>query len=976
MVNNIQNQQLLNDEWHCQLESFNTRASVEAPWLANLCQTDQDFLSQIQQVWSCSEFVANYAVSRPHEFRELVESGDLTTVYQSSRYASSLQELTCSLNDEEQWSIALRRFRNREMARIIWRDFTGLSQLEETTANMSALASACLDIPLQYLHDQTAEAWGRPIGKYSGCEQRLIVLGMGKLGADELNVSSDIDLIFVYPEGGETQGGIRKREMSNQEFFERVGRSLIQMLDNRTVEGFVFRVDMRLRPYGKSGPLVGSFDAMEAYYQTQGRDWERFAMIKAMPVAGDIEAGKALLEILRPFTYRKYIDFTAIQALRDIKAMIEQEVLRTNANDDVKRGRGGIREVEFIAQAFQLIRGGRDSFLRNPALKDILPLLEQAGVLSAGKAKQLYAAYVFLRNVEHAVQGLRDQQTQTLPQTELDKARVMSVLGFQSWGAFCEQLDNHRALIQHEFALVVAEPQEEISDHQTGEIKIAESLWKLLLQPAKEIDDQLIALVEQLGLERSPEVADLLANFLISKPIQIMQASSRERLDVLMPKLLVGCVESKNPVSLLNRVLRLIEAVARRSAYLLLLTENPLALHQLLILCDSSPWIAEQITRYPALLDELLDPRSLYTPRNKLELADELRQHILRIPEEDLESQLEALRYFKRSNSLRVAACEVTDVLPLMQVSDNLTCIAEVILDQVLDLSWQQMKKRHGEPGRKEGEKTPNFLVLGYGKMGGIELGHNSDLDLVFIHNANINSYSTGERSVDNGTYFARLGQKIIHMLGAQTASGMLYEVDMRLRPSGSSGMLVTSLTAFTKYQKEEAWTWEHQALVRARPVAGCELLAAEFQVVRQEILCAQRDREKLAIDVQKMRVKMANHLLSLEEKSGSTTFSLKQGRGGIVDIEFMVQFIVLAESAVHPQLTTWSDNIRILQDVQGQQLLSKEDTMKLIEIYQSYRSVGHRAQLQNNSLSVSIDQLTEERESVIEIWDKVLPSY
>jgi glutamate-ammonia-ligase adenylyltransferase len=973
--NNVQSQ-LITEEWRRKLDTFTSRAADHSAWLSELCQADKAFESQLQKAWSCSEFIANYAVTQPHNFSELVESGDLTRCYSDSHYADTLQAATDKLTDDNQWSIALRRYRNREMARVIWRDFNGLAELEETTANMSALASACLDIPLRYLHKQTAEVWGRPIGKHSDTEQYLIVLGMGKLGANELNVSSDIDLIFVYPEGGETQGGSRQRNVSNQEFFERVGRGLIQLLDNRTVEGFVFRVDMRLRPYGKSGPLVGSFDALESYYQNQGRDWERFAMIKATPIAGDVEAGKALLKILRPFTYRKYIDFTAIQALRDIKGMIEQEVIRTNANDDVKRGRGGIREVEFIAQAFQLIRGGRDLRLRNPVLKDILPLLEQEGALSEGSAKRLYTAYVFLRHVEHAVQGMRDQQTQKLPQTALDKARLISVLGFEQWDDFCEQLDKHRSIVRQEFAEVVSESQDSRDDQQTDEHKTACSIWQLLVQPGEDINEQLITLIGQLKLENPKEIAALLTGFLTCKPIQLMQASARERLDTLMPSLLTGCVKAKNQLSLLQRVLSLIEAVARRSAYLLLLAENPLALQQLLILCGASPWIAEQITRYPALLDELLDPRSLYAPRNKQELADELRQQILRIPEEDLESQLEALRYFKRSNSLRVAACEVTDALPLMKVSDNLTWIAEVILDQVLELAWLQMKTRHGDPGCKEGDEPPSLLIVGYGKMGGIELGHNSDLDLVFIHNANINAFSNGDKSIDNGTYFARLGQKIIHMLGAQTASGMLYEVDMRLRPSGHSGMLVTSLKAFSKYQLDEAWTWEHQALVRARPVAGNELLAKAFNSARQQILCGKRDRQQLAMKVQEMRVKMANHLLKQTEKPGGALFNLKQGRGGIVDIEFMVQFLVLAEAATFPTLVHWSDNIRILDGVKAQQLLPPDQVGELIEAYQHYRSAGHRAQLQNEPVSVPVDQLMAERESVISIWDKILPSY
>lgn len=940
---------------------------VLAGWLDEQCAMNPGFFQQLQLVWGCSDFVADYACRHPQRFQELVDSGDLNRNYPSQEWRQFGQSLLAKVSDDSSLATELRRFRNREMTRIIWRDFAGVANLDATTADMTALAECCLQTALDYLYQSGCATSGVPIGQRSGQPQQLVVLGMGKLGAGELNVSSDIDLIFAYPESGETDGSGTGRSRSNHEFFERLGRKLIQALDARTVDGFVFRVDMRLRPYGGSGPLVGSFDALETYYQTQGRDWERFAMIKARPVAGDLVAGRKLLEALRPFTYRKYIDFGAIEALREIKALIEHEVHRTGAHNDIKRGAGGIREVEFIGQAFQLIRGGRDQRLQQPALLTVLPLLEELHALPEGKADELIKAYRFLRRVEHAVQGIADRQTQKLPSDELGRWRVATLNESRSWSDFEHELSAHRKVIQDEFAQVVSAPVSEQNPQDAQDVSAGQLLWQMV-QREKPLTESL----GELGFEDPQGSEQQLFALLASKPVQLMQASARERLDRLMPILLLGCAEQENSSQLLQRVLKLVEAVARRSAYLALLVENPGALQQLLTLCAASPWIGEQIASWPALLDELLDPRTLYSPHDKFQLADELRQQLLRIPEDDLEAQLEVLRYFKRSNSLRVAACEVTDALPLMKVSDNLTWIAEVLIEQVLQLAWKQLVERHGEPGVNEGEPKPGFLVVGYGKLGGIELGHNSDLDLVFLYRADPNLRTSGERSIDNATFFLRLGQRVIHLLTTQTTTGVLYEVDMRLRPSGNSGMLVTTLAGFAKYQLNDAWTWEHQALVRARVIAGDAELVNEFGQVREQVMLLQRDQKALAQDVAEMRNKMAEHL----NNAPSERFDLKQGSGGIVDIEFMVQFAVLAWANECPALARWSDNIRILESLAESGKLDSEQVEQLIKAYKTYRIAGHRAQLQQQPGTVDAEQFTEQRQQVRAIWKQLLPTF
>lgn len=987
--------ELLEAQWPLRLEQFNHLASAEqVKWLELVLNGDGShcfggennslplqFAVAIKQVWCCSEFVATSCSSNPDMFQRLVESGDLFASYpaesMSERLSASLQDATT----ETDLHRVLRQFRTREMVRIIWRDFTRIVALEETMADMTALAEACLQCTLDFIYPIACENWGTPFSG-NGELQQMVVLGMGKLGAWELNVSSDIDLIFAYPERGETRGGLRS--FSHQEFFVRLGQMLIKALDTRSADGFVFRVDMRLRPYGQSGALILNFDAMEQYYQSQGRGWERYAMIKARVVAGDRKAGARLIAMLRPFTYRKYIDFSAIDSLRDMRTLINREVKRRGMSGDIKRGAGGIREVEFVVQTFQIIRGGRDVRFQAQRLKDILKLLLSETLLPAEDVTALDEAYTFLRNVEHALQGWQDKQTQMLPAIELDQLRLAFLMGFSSWNNFLFCLDAHRTLVRRLFESVIADEQQSGNDAAVSEnFQQAMHVWL-----SQGDDSEVMLELSTLGYTHSEQALRLLRVLQKSRSVTSMESGTKVRLDSLMPQILSACALLDNGVETLGRVLQLIEAVARRSAYLVLLKENSGALSSTIRLCAASPWIAEQLSRYPALLDELLNDRTLYNLPNRSELGDELRQQLLRVPSEDLEAQMDVLRYFKRSHSLRIAACEVEDILPLMKVSDYLTWLAEAMLDHVLEMAWAQMVERHGNPGYSDDEVKPGFLVVGYGKLGGIELGHSSDLDLVFLHDANPNRVTDGERSVDNATFFMRLGQRIIHILTTQMASGDLYKVDMRLRPSGSSGLLVSSLVAYERYQLGDAWTWEHQALVRARPVAGSMRLSKAFAKTRRKVLCQQRSVEQLRADVIAMRNKMRTHLshrVGRSKKRSSKVsgagkvvdsrsfFDIKQDAGGIVDIEFMVQFAVLAQSYNIPELARWSDNIRILECLEESGILTADEALLLRRAYKYYRSVGHSLQLQKMPIVVAASEFEVEREQVITIWNRLL---
>ncbi|MFJ2529670.1 bifunctional [glutamate--ammonia ligase]-adenylyl-L-tyrosine phosphorylase/[glutamate--ammonia-ligase] adenylyltransferase [Pseudomonas helmanticensis] len=931
--------------------------------------------AQFARVTAASEFVIEQSVRDPLMLLTLVQSGELDRAFAPGELCAQIAAAVNAAQTEEELGRALRRQRARHQVRIIWRDLTRQADLVQTCRDLSNMADATIDQAYQWLYSRHCEQFGTPTGRRSGEPQQMVILGMGKLGAVELNLSSDIDLIFAYPEGGETVGV--KRSLDNQEFFIRLGQRLIKALDPMTVDGFVFRVDMRLRPYGSSGALVLSFNALEQYYQDQGRDWERYAMIKARVVAGDQVAGAQLLDMLRPFVYRRYLDFSAIEALRTMKQLIQQEVRRKGMADNIKLGSGGIREVEFIAQAFQLIHGGRDLSLQQRPLLKVLSTLEGQGYLPPAVISELREGYEFLRYTEHAIQAIADRQTQMLPDGAQDQARIAFMLGFADWDSFHEKLMFWRGRVAWHFAQVIADPDED--EGAESEVVVGGE-WLPLWEEAQD-EEAACRQLEEGGFADASKALKALAGLRSSPQLRAMQRLGRERLDAFIPRLLAQAVEHANPDLVLERVLPLVEAVARRSAYLVLLTENPGALRRLLTLCAASPWIAEQITRFPLLLDELLNEGRLFKPPLAPELAAELRERLTRIPEDDLEQQMEALRHFKLAHRLRVAASEIAGSLPLMKVSDYLTWLAEAILEQVLALAWRQTVAKYGTPLRTDGTLCdPGFIIVGYGKVGGLELGHGSDLDLVFIHDGDPQAETDGPKSIDGAQFFTRLGQRIIHLLTAQTNSGQLYEVDMRLRPSGASGLLVSSLGAFARYQENEAWTWEHQALVRARVLVGSQDVGEAFEKVRAQVLGKARDLAKLQQEVSEMRAKMRDNLGTKSTAAGTAAnafdatapFDLKQDAGGIVDIEFMVQYAALAWSQSHPPLLRWTDNIRILEELEHEGLMPAEDASLLREAYKAYRSAAHRQALQKDAGVISGDQFAEERRQVLRIWHEL----
>ncbi|MDO6673231.1 bifunctional [glutamate--ammonia ligase]-adenylyl-L-tyrosine phosphorylase/[glutamate--ammonia-ligase] adenylyltransferase [Cobetia amphilecti] len=968
-----------------QAENLSEMRGDDSSPLATFLALDERQRSQLGRLITLSDFALETLCRRPELLSELLESGELERALPVAQLTERLAAGLISADDEKAMQQVLRRFRQLRMLGIVWRDLNG-ADMWQTAAAVSHLAEVTLEGALGWLEASLEPRYGRPAPDRFGEPQRLVVLGMGKLGAGELNLSSDIDLIFAFPDKGETSGG--RKSLDHQEYFTRLGQKLIAALDAMTADGFVFRVDMRLRPLGDGGPLVGSFSMLASYYQDQGREWERYAMLKARPVAGSVAAGERLIAHLRPFVYRKYLDFGAIESLREMKAMINREVKRRGLSDNIKLGSGGIREVEFVAQAFQLIRGGRESELQVTSLKQAFARLPALGLLPQAVVDELVPDYVFLRDLEHALQAQADRQTQTLPLDPLGRERLALAMKLPDWEALTARLEEVRTRIRHHFDNVIAAPEDDEAEQGEGQQALDEwrALWRGELT-AEEGE----ALLAESGFESAAESFRRLDSLRRSRAVQGMQRIGFDRLDALMPPLLQALGSAAGDPEkpgehdasrVLERVLPLIEAVLRRTAYLALLRENPDALAQLMRLCAASPWIAEQLARYPVLLDELLHPHNLYSPADKTRLADELRTALSRIPEDDEEALLEALRVFRHAQVLHVAASDIAGARPLMKVSDYLTFIAEVVLEQVLAMAWKTLTRKHGFPIGRDGQPitgdslSGSFVIVGYGKLGGIELGYGSDLDLVFLHDAASKGQTDGPRPLDNPLFFTRLGQRIIHLLTAVTPAGALYEVDMRLRPSGNSGLLVSSLAAFRDYQLTQAWTWEHQALVRARAVAGDPALALAFEEVRREVLGQQRDEKTLRQEVIAMRHKMRDHLGSSAKDREAGQFHLKQDAGGIVDIEFLAQYCVLALSYQVPALLEWSDNMRLLETLESCGRLPGEQAGELREAYLAYRDVSHRLALEKHGSLMRLEQhpvIAAHRERVITLWQALL---
>jgi glutamate-ammonia-ligase adenylyltransferase len=891
-----------------------------------------------------SEFVLRVLLRWPHALLDRLADA------QSLEPDAVAPRLKLEGLSEAQAMTALRRTRQIEMARIAWRDIAGTADVDTTLREVSLLAECSIQAALDYATASLEPRFGRPRGA-DGNETPLLVLGMGKLGGDELNFSSDVDLVFLYPDGAQLEPKVEP-----ETYFLRLSQLLIRLLHQRTDDGFAYRVDTRLRPFGTSGPLAVSLAAFEAYLMEHGRDWERYAYVKARLLTGRAFEADVFAAVLTPFVYRRYLDYGVFDALRQMKRLISLEVARKDMRDNIKLGPGGIREIEFIAQALQIVRGGRRPELRARSLLDVLPRLAGDRQLAEGTVAALAAAYRYLRTVENRLQAWSDEQTHELPTDAEARAILAYSLGEPSWAEFAARLARQRAIVEAEFERVAWETKGAGPRDEDPDV----SAWAA---------GDVAAMLTSTSLAGQERALELLTDLRHGGLYQRMDEVGRQRLAAVMARTIAALAEDPAALKTLERVLPVFRAVARRSAYLALLNENPAALGRLLKLVANSAWLARQLAEQPLLLDELLDNRVFDTPPTRDELAALFDRVTHGVGAGGSEAMLDAIRVFQRTAIFRIGVADRLGSLPLMKVSDRLTDTAELVLDYSLRAARRELVAKYGTPQCGPPLREAGFAVIGYGKLAGLELGYGSDLDLVFLHDSSGAQQETdGNPPLDNERFFGRLVQRLIHFLSVQTSSGRLYEVDTRLRPSGRSGLLVSSLEGFRHYQTQDAWVWEHQALLRSRALAGSAAVCRSFEAIRYDVLTAHVDRTKLKSEVAKMRRRMRSEL-SLA-KDG--LFDLKQDPGGIADIEFLVDYWVLAHSAEHPELIAFPDNIRQLEALERVGLVPPDRCRRLKECYLALRQRVHELALDEGGRVVPERDFAAVREYVSGVWREV----
>ncbi len=864
-------------------------------------------------------------------------------VYSTVEMQQFLQ--AANISDENSLKKALRQLRQRVMLRMIYRDLNNLADLDEVVQTTSHLAEITLNVAVKQHQIWLQAIYGKPFSA-DGTPQNLIIIGMGKLGGRELNVSSDIDLIFAYESEGETIGlnadGLNK--ISNQDFFTKLAKKLIVTIDEMTEDGFVFRVDMRLRPFGSEGVLVSNLDALEAYYQHNGREWERYAWIKGRAINQSPTVGLHcnVEKLLKPFIFRKYLDYSALASMRDLKLQIHRDVTQKGQHDNIKLGRGGIREIEFIAQVFQLIRGGQDASLQIKPTLAVLSLLKNKGLLQEKTVDELTAAYVFLRNLEHRLMYVDDAQTQDLPKTDEAKARIADAMGYKNWEALLSALNAHRTIVAQHFDATFSEKSPTQNQLETS---IETAIWQGLIEK----ENALQALLN-MGYLEAEQTFSRLQMLRASNRYQQLPELSRQRFDVLMPHAIAQSATMPNPDITLLRVTDVFESICRRASYLALLAEHTHAMHLLVKLCSSSPWLANYLAQHPILLDELLDTRTLYAAPDFAAMRAELVQRLTEFTG-DIERQMDVMRHFKHANVFRFAAQDINGELALETLSDYLSALADVIVSVALETIWPNVKGVH--------VAIPKFAVIGYGKLGSKELGYASDLDIIFLYD---------DAAENASEIYARFAQRISSWFNTLTSAGLLYETDLQLRPDGNSGLLVSSVAAFREYQLNKAWVWEHQALTRARFVAGDASIGEAFEATRIEVLTQARDTDKLKTEVINMREKMR-----VAQTFIAGMFDIKHSVGGIIDVEFLVQFLVLAHANKYPQLTGNIGNIGLLKLLAKLNIIELDLAEKVVLAYRDYRRMQHALKLQGAPhMRVEASLVTEHASAVRALWGQV----
>ena len=830
----------------------------------------------------------------------------------------------------------LRRLRQWVMLMLMERDLTGRADLDEVCRAMTCLAQRTTGCAMRVAGSELAQQFGAALDG-EGRPQDLLAVAMGKGGADELNVSSDLDLVFVFRDEGQSAGGASGRIIASSEWMHRAARRTIELLSEITADGFVFRVDTRLRPNGDSGPLVASLSMLEQYFFSQGREWERFAWLKSNVIADTAQAGEqglrddihSLERIVTPFVFRRYLDYDAFASLRDLHRLIRSEVARRSARDltarDVKLGRGGIREIEFTAQLFQIVRGGRDPGLRDRRTLATLATLARRSVLDREECDPLARAYQLLRRTEHALQFREDEQTHRLSGSADERAHIAAMLRMAP-ADFDQAITEATQAVANIFERLLApDPDDRSRTPEEGAGDAA---------PAADDPD----VVRRIGLLREGT----------------RYAAARTDTRAAIERLLGEAIAQRTGSAGMIRLVELLESVCRRPAYVALLARYPLVFARVLRVLDWSKWPAEYLMRHPVVLDELLDGQLLEST-DYSDWARQLRERVVaaRIGEApDVELQMDLVREAHHAQVFRLMVQDLEGRHSTERISDFLSELADQVLGLVIDLVWSQLRQRYCDP--------PRFAAIAYGRLGGKELGYASDLDLVFLYD-NDDDRATEAYSV--------LAQRLGGWLSTRTAAGLLFETDLRLRPNGQAGLLVSTVEAFERYQRESAWVWEHQALSRARFAAGDHGLGERFEQVRRSVLSIARDPHALAKEVIAMRRKMHDG-----HPNRSELFDLKHDRGGMVDIEFIVQYLVLAHARSHPELLDNAGNIALLGRAAQAGLIDPTLADEVANAYRRYRQLQHRLRLDDTQFArVATEVVAGQAESVRSLWRQTL---
>ena len=938
---------------------------------AILAQLNDDSLlieskEELFAVWYASPFIKRVCISQPRWLYKLLAENELQNNCDVNKYRKVLQPIIESANDVEVLQQLLRQQRTAAFARIAWRDLQQYTTVEQTLHELSAFAEVCVQETLQWCF-QWLQSRPHASDFIKTLQQNIVIFALGKLGGGELNFSSDIDIVIAYSENNQfTQDESAK----TIEFYLKVAQLFIKVLSEQTQDGFVFRVDARLRPFGDAGALVPSFLSIDLYFQTHGRDWERYAWMKARVIAGDVQLGEAFLQEITPFIYRRYLDYGAMQSLRDMKALIDNKACQEGAKENLKIGFGGIREIEFTAQMFQLIYGGKDSSLRISSTLKALQQLEKQGLLTTDWASDLSAAYVFLRKAENVLQLREDQQTHILPVEEKLRSNYAFSMGMQDWKTFYAEYKTQVNVVNGLYQSLLKVDDE--SGHKELNDNEFEKIWLQV-----DDDEFCLNILNKHFSENAQQIYEHLHNFSQSNLVQKLVPIARTRLDDLLPIFMLHLQGVEEPLAVTDRFLNILKKIVQRSTYISLLIENKNKLSSILVLIQASPWIAQYLATHPLLLDEVLRMDEDYEPPSIDEMHQQLAASLASV-EEGLEEYMGGLREFKNSQVIQIAAADVVEKYPIMKVSDHLSWLAEACLKSALAYAYHELVEKYGKPTSvlNEHAYTPEVLIVEYGKLGGLELGYGSDLDIVFLHNSEGSVCETagtakGDGKIHNEVFFTRLVQRTIHILTTVMAGGKVFEIDLRLRPHGESGPVVSSVHAYENYLINDAWMWEIQALVRARAVTASKKMQSKFENIRRKVLSQARNHN----DVQAAIIEMRNKMLNANKDKSSVNFNIKKDTGGVIDIEFIVQFLVLNYSKNYPQICEHTDNVRILDACAEVGLVEQQDAEELKRIYLKYRKHLHQLSLKLLPEIVDSKVFTKERDVVQNYWASLLHS-